>query len=174
MKWFWSLFSAPAAAAPAPKAKRKIGVKGPALTGAALALTLTTVTHWEGVKYRVYRDIVGVPTYCYGETKNPKWGHVYSPQECKDILIPRLQEFNDGVNSCVHVELSPSRRAASVSLAYNIGIGAFCKSTYVKALNGNWPDPCQYILRFDKAGGKTVKGLQNRRKEEAALCRKDE
>jgi lysozyme len=54
-----------------------------------------------------------------------------------------------------------------VSLAFNIGSGAFKKSTLVKELNqGNRYGAANQFLRWDKAGGRTLKGLTNRRKAE--------
>jgi lysozyme len=145
--------------------------KRKAFGAACAALVVCTVGSHEGVRYRVYRDIVGVPTYCYGETKNPQFGHVYTPEECKSIFIPRLEEFNAGVSDCVHVALSDKRRAASVSLAYNIGVGAFCKSTFVRRLNAGDPNACDSILAFNRAGGKVVAGLDRRRHDEHKLCK---
>lgn len=144
--------------------------KRKAFTAGALALTIGVVGQFEGVRYRVYRDVVGIPTYCYGETKNPQFGHTYTPDECKSIFIPRLEEFNAGVDSCVHVPLSDKRRAASVSLAYNIGIGAFCRSTYVRRLNARDPHACDSILSWNRAGGRIVAGLTRRRAAERKLC----
>ena len=57
---------------------------------AATALCASLVCGFEGLRHTVYHDVIGVPTYCVGETKNPIRGHVYSTQECMTILEGRL------------------------------------------------------------------------------------
>ena len=60
---------------------------------------------------------------------------------------------------------------AFLSLAYNIGPGAFCGSTLVRKLNAeDYAGACAEILRWDKAGGKTVAGLTKRRQAEYRQC----
>ena len=137
----------------------------------ALALCATVVTGFEGLRHTVYHDVVGVPTYCVGETKNPQPGHVYSTAECMTILEGRLAEFQRGVNACVHVDVPDAREAALVSLAYNIGTGAFCRSSVARALNeGRVGEACNDFLKFDRAGGVVFPGLARRRAAERKLC----
>ena len=71
-------------------------------------------------------------TICFGETKDVKLGDRATAEECSAKLLARIQEFGAGVRQCVGHELPPARKAAYTSLAYNIGIDAFCKSTLVK------------------------------------------
>jgi lysozyme len=138
---------------------------------AATALCASLVVGFEGMRHTVYRDVIGVPTYCVGETKNPERGHVYSTQECMTILEGRLAEFQSGVDKCVHVPVSDPREAAMVSLAYNIGTGAFCRSSVVRALNeGNVVQACNDFLKFNRAGGVVFPGLTRRREAERKLC----
>jgi lysozyme len=60
---------------------------------------------------------------------------------------------------------------AFVSLTYNIGVGAFCRSTARKRLNrGDIRGACNAAKWFNKAGGRTIKGLVNRRAAEHRLC----
>ena len=57
------------------------------------------------------------------------------------------------------------------ALAYNIGPGAFCGSTLVKRLNAeDYPGACREILRWNRAGGRVVQGLVNRREAEYRQC----
>lgn len=142
---------------------------------AGLALAVGIVGSFEGLRHNVYLDVVGVPTYCYGETQNPVWGKRYSTEECKKLLEGRLAEFAEGVERCVRVDMPPHRWAASVSLAYNIGTGAFCRSTYVRRLNaGEGAAACDSMLAFNRAKGKIFPGLERRRQAEAAMCRRDD
>ena len=111
---------------------------------------------------------------CYGETKNVKLGQKATKEDCDEKLAERLVEFNDGVNSCVTRELRDNERIAFVSLSYNIGVGAFCKSSVVRRFNaGDKVGACDAILMWNKAGGKVVQGLVNRRQKEREMCLKD-
>ena len=138
---------------------------------AATALCASLVCGFEGLRHTVYYDVIGVPTYCVGETKNPQRGHVYSTQECMTILEGRLAEFQAGVDACVHVPVPDKREAALVSLAYNIGVGAFCRSSVVRDLNaGNVRVACNDFMKFNRAGGVVFPGLTRRREAERKLC----
>jgi len=60
---------------------------------------------------------------------------------------------------------------ASVSLAYNIGTGGFCRSTAARRFNaGNWRGGCDAFLMWNRAGGRVVRGLTLRRQRERAIC----
>ena len=137
----------------------------------AIALAFAIVSVAEGLVTSTYPDVGGVPTYCYGETKDAEWGKTYTKEQCDEKLSARLVEFNAGVNSCVFVELPDTRRAALVSLSYNIGIPAFCKSTVVRKLNaGDVQGGCDAMLMWNKVKGVVWRGLTNRRQKERALC----
>ena len=143
--------------------------------GGWLAAAILMVGAYEGLSLTAYPDIVNVPTICYGETKNVHMGDTSTKAQCDEQLSKRLREFNDGVNSCVKVDLPDTRRVALVSLSYNIGINGFCKSTVVRLLNrGDVVGGCNAILMWDMAGGKHVAGLTRRRQGERELCLKGE
>lgn len=145
-----------------------------ALPAGALALLLMTLPAHEGVVYHVYKDPIGIPTYCVGETENPQPGRKYTHRECMDLLASRLQEFHAGVRACARGEMSDTRLAAYISLAYNIGIGGFCKSSIARLHNaGDFLEACNAFLRYKFAGGIVLPGLKRRRTEERALCLKD-
>lgn len=136
-----------------------------------LALAISSVAAYEGLALATYPDVGGVPTICYGETRNVREGETRTKAECDAMLSARLVEFNDGVNSCVHVDLPDSRRAATVSLAYNIGVAAFCKSTAVRKLNaGDVTGGCNAFLMWNKVKGVTWPGLTKRRMKERDMC----
>ena len=139
-----------------------------------LALAIAVVGAYEGYSATAYPDIVGVPTICYGETKNVKLGQKATKEECDAKLSARLVEFNKGVESCVTWDMRDNERVAFVSLSYNIGVDAFCKSTVVRRFNaGDKVGACDAILMWNKAGGKVVQGLVNRREKEREMCLKD-
>jgi lysozyme len=70
-------------------------------------------------------------------------------------------------------EVLPAKtRAAFISLGYNIGKGAFCRSQTIQGAfkRNDLVGACNGILLFDKAGGKKVRGLTIRRQEENVMC----
>lgn len=137
------------------------------------AIAVVAVTGFEGVRNTVYLDPIKIPTYCVGETRNPQWGKVYTNDECSSILEGRLVEFYDGVAQCLpEIRSMPDTRAASiVSLSYNIGTGAFCRSTVARLFRaGDVAGACDAFMMWTKAGGITFRGLVKRRESERALC----
>lgn len=140
---------------------------------AAGALALGLVGGYEGLRLTAYRDIVGVPTVCFGETRGVRLGDRYSVEDCKAMLGDALIEFESGMRRCLtKPDAIPDRTyVAFLSLTYNIGVGAFCRSSVARLANqGQITAACNAMLAWNKAGGKVVKGLQRRRVEERALC----
>jgi lysozyme len=142
--------------------------------GKWLAVAVVLIGGFEGLRTVAYRDAVGIPTICFGETKGVRMGMKKSRAECDAMLAERIVEFDDGVDACIHVALPDNRRAAVVSLAYNIGVRAFCGSSVARRLNaGDVRGACDAFLLWNKAGGVELPGLTKRRQEERALCLKD-
>lgn len=124
-----------------------------------------------------YLDIVGVPTLCFGETKNVRIGDKLTDAECRKKLKYRLAvDFRAGLHRYFNDEtkamrLPPERDAAYVLLAYNVGKSGAGKSTATRRLNaGDIAGGCQAITWWNKAGGRVVRGLVRRRAEEYRLC----
>jgi lysozyme len=134
------------------------------------AIGVTCVAGFEGLRTYAYRDPVNIPTICYGETLGVKMGDRKTEYECKTMLTSRLEQFNRGVDKCIRAPMSESRRAAMVSFSYNVGTGAFCKSTLARRLNARDPLACDELLKWDKAGGRALPGLTRRRIAERTLC----
>jgi lysozyme len=150
------------------KMKRKTRLAG-GIGAAAIAL----VGAWEGLRLTAYRDVVGIPTVCYGETKGVKLGDQHTKAECDSMLMSSLQAHEYGMRKCLKdPDGIPDRSyVAFVSLTYNIGTGAFCRSTARKRLDaGDLRGACDAATWFKKAGGRTIPGLVNRRKAEHELC----
>ena len=126
----------------------------------------------EGVRQTAYRDVTGVPTICFGETRNVQITDRKTLDECKAMLEGRLYEFGAGVDKCTKVELPPERKAAFTDAAYNLGVGRYCQ-TFAPLLNaGRTLEACDKLLLYDKAGGVTFPGLTKRRQNERQLCMK--
>lgn len=136
-----------------------------------LAICVGCVASFEGLRTVAYRDPVGIPTVCFGETEGVRLGDVYDAEECRALLGDRVAAFGRAVDRCVTVPLPPARKAALVSFSYNVGVGAFCASTLVKKLNsGDTVGACDQLLRWTKAKGIEWPGLVKRRQQERQLC----
>ncbi|MGE4321759.1 MAG: lysozyme [Sphingobium sp.] len=157
-----------------------IRTKIAALMGSAAAASalLGGLTLWEGKRNVGYLDIAKVPTACMGDTQNVVVGKYYSDAECEARLERQALTHLEGVLKCTpRLKGRPYQLQAAGSLAYNIGVGAYCGSTAAKRFQaGNWGGGCSALLLWDKArvGGKlqTVQGLANRRQWEYKVCMK--
>lgn len=149
------------------------------VVGVACALLLAPfVSGWEsGGKPRLeaYQDIVGVWTICDGETEGVKPGMRETPAGCAARNEAALIRHAEPVLACTpSLRGHPHQLAAAVSLAYNIGTGAYCRSTVDRRFDaGQWRAACDAFLMWNKAGGKVVHGLVRRRQAERDLCLKD-
>jgi lysozyme len=151
-----------------PKATIKKTVAGAA---AAIAIATSFIAPWEGEELRAYRDIVGVPTICYGETRGVQIGDVATHAECQTMLAEGVAQFAEAIKPCLPATVPDKTRAAFISAAYNIGSAGFCGSSMSrKALAGDMRGACDALLLWNKAGGRVVKGLVNRRTAERKLC----
>lgn len=146
-------------------------MQSPKKVAAWTALCVACVSGAEGLRTVAYRDPVGIPTICFGETKGVKIGDTATVDQCKDLLASRVQEFGDGVDRCLTRPARPNPKAAYTSLAYNIGVSAFCKSSIARKHNaGDERGACDAILLYDKAAGVRLPGLVKRRVEERKIC----
>lgn len=137
----------------------------------AIALAAAIIAPWEGRELRAYKDIVGVNTICFGETRGVEIGDIATPAECDSMLARAVAQFEMNIRPCLPTVLPDKTRAAFISAAYNIGSSAFCGSSMArKAKAGDLKGACDSLLLWVKAGGKTVRGLVNRRAAERALC----
>ena len=138
---------------------------------------LTSVANHEGFRDKAY---VGVPgdlvTIGSGFTKREdgtpvQIGDTITRKESDIRLKKELYSYRLKINECIKVPVTENQADAFTSLAFNIGTGAFCKSTLVRKLNlYDYQGACQEILKWDKYKGRPLKGLTNRRKDENKLC----
>ena len=136
----------------------------------ALSLSLTGVAfiqQWEGTEQQAYLDVVGVPTICTGSTRAVRIGQTASLGECQERLRLDTQAAGKALGRCVTAPVTQEQYDALLSLAFNIGGGAICGSTLVRRLNaGDCLGAAEQFPRWDMAGGKHLRGLQNRRQAE--------
>lgn len=150
----------------------RIGPKS-RLAGTVLATAVATVGAWEGLRLNAYRDVVGIPTVCFGETRNVHMGDSYTREECEAMLGDGLKEFEAGMRACLRDpdKLPDGAYVAFLSASYNIGTKAFCGSSMARLANaGEIKAACDALLRWNRAGGREIAGLTNRRKAERELC----
>lgn len=112
-----------------------------------------------------------VPTVGFGSTKGVKLGDTTTPVKALERAAREIRVFEGAVKGCVTVPLHQHEYDAAVELAYNIGADAFCKSTVVRRWNaGDYPGGCEAFLMWNKAGGRVVQGLVERRERERRRC----
>lgn len=157
----------------------------PEPTGAAYtiadfdAVAVPLIAKWEGLRTTAYLDTIASPpvwTVCYGETKGVRQGDTYTDRECREMLAREVREYRDGLHAYFTPRtkadrLTAHRDAAYTSLAYNAGVRAIGNSTSTRRLNaGDIAGGCEALGWWNKAGGRVIRGLVNRRAEEVALC----
>ena len=124
----------------------------------------------EGCRLKAYRDIVGVWTCGWGETRGVTAGMVWTQQQADERFCESLTEFAEGVRKLCTNPPSDNELGAMVSLAYNIGLGGFARSTVLKKHNaGDYQSAARAFALWNKAGGQVVRGLTLRRAKESAM-----
>ncbi len=136
---------------------------------------LALIKKWESLRLRAYKDSVGIPTIGYGTIRVDgvpvKMGDTCTVEQAEHWL---LQHINDEVESCINrvvkVELNQNQFDALCSFIYNLGCSNFSKSTLLKNINAENFNVAYYeFQKWNRAGGKVLLGLTNRRQDEANL-----
>lgn len=154
-----------------------IGVVGVATA----AIVAPFVAGWESggepklVAYHGKHDPAGVWTICNGETLGVKPGMVETIEGCAARDEAALVRHAEPVLACTPtLRGHPNQLSAAISLAYNIGTGAYCRSTVDRRFDaGDWRGACDAFLMWNRSNGAVVRGLDRRRRAERALCLKD-
>jgi len=126
--------------------------------------------------FTTYDDGVGVLTIGYGHTNQHeprfKAGDIWDRAKCDEVLALDLESFEKHVSRMAHVPLAQHEFDALVSWAFNTGGPA--SATLWKRLNaGNKDDVPAQLLRWNRGGGRVLRGLTRRRQSEAALFQGD-
>lgn len=139
---------------------------------------IALIKRWESFRAKPYICPAGVPTIGYGTTIYPNGVRVKMSDKsiteavATTYLLAYIEKnIYPGLNAALKVKLNDNRYSALCSLIYNIGIGAFRRSTLLKVVNAA---PGVHGIRdefakWNKAGGKVMTGLVSRRKSEADL-----
>lgn len=136
--------------------------------GAGLAL----IKGFESCRLTTYRDAVGVLTIGWGHTgSDVKSGRVITQAEADRLLLDDLRRFERGVTAGLgSSHATDNEFSAMVSLAYNIGLGAFkSSSVLLRHKEKRFVDAADAFLFWDKAGGRVLPGLTRRRRAEREL-----
>lgn len=105
-----------------------------------------------------------VPTLGFGTTDGVEIGDTTTPPKALERALADLQKFEGALKACVTVPLHQYEYDALVGFSYNVGSGAFCRSTLVKKLNaGDYPGACREILRWTYFQGKNCAAPENSR-----------
>jgi lysozyme len=145
-----------------------------AAIAAALGFAVPEIMRWEGKHTVTYADVAGIPTACYGHTGKDvgPLGKRWSDNQCWLMLDTDVRTHMDGVLRCTPaLARRPRQLAAPTILAFNIGAGAFCRSTIARHWQaGDWRGGCNAFRLWNRAGGRAIPGLARRREAERAIC----
>jgi len=101
-------------------------------------------------------------------------GTIWTMEQCEDALDHHITYFYVGVCklSPTFPNASPRRIAATVSWAYNCGLGNYRVSTFKKRIDAeDWDGAATECVKWNRAAGRILPGLTRRRAAEAALMR---
>ena len=135
------------------------------------------IKHHEGVRNKPYRCPAGLWTvgvgHLIGDGKSlpADWNRTFTQEEIDGLLKRDLNRFELGVCKMLpNVQLKQCEFDALVSFSFNLGLGTFQRSTIRQALlRGDKEAAMESLVKYCKAGGKILKGLQNRRLDERRL-----
>lgn len=137
---------------------------------------LAVMKYFESCKLEAYPDpgTGGAPwTIGWGHTgRDVKPGVKWTQKQADDALLADLARFENGVSSLVTIDLKQGQFDALVSFAYNVGLTALQNSTLLEMVNNKRFDQAlAQFSRWNKSGGRVMKGLIRRRAAESWLWR---
>lgn len=138
--------------------------------------TRALIRKYEGCKLKAYQCSANVWTIGVGNTRyedgsSVKPGDTITQERADKLFVILLDQFAANLRPLITSKINDNQFGALLSFAYNAGIGAFSKSTLRKVVNAN---PNNQVIRLEfmkwtKAGGQVLLGLQRRRAAEADL-----
>jgi len=139
---------------------------------------LTAIKGHEGLRLKAYPDpgsVNGLPvTIGYGSTRTldgGTWnlGDEITESQAEELLRFDLQDAERAVNRLVKVPLRQGQHDSLTSLVFNIGAGAFERSTLLRKLNAHDPTVADEFLRWVNNDGAPMEGLRRRRQAEREM-----
>ncbi len=141
---------------------------------------LELIKEFEGFSANAYLCPAKIPTIGYGNTfwqdgRKVRLGEQISKTKALELLeFVANKDFADKIFPLIKVQINQNQFDAMTSLAYNIGVGAFSKSTLLKRVNAkDFIGASNEFLKWDKSGEKPLLGLTRRRQREKELFLKD-
>lgn len=135
--------------------------------------------HFEGLRLQAYLCPTKVWTIGYGNTRYPdgrpvRQGDSITADEARHIFAATLaREFEPGVIAAIgDAATTPGQFGAMVALAFNIGVGAFSRSSVCRVhVAGDYPKAADAFLAWNKGGRprQVLPGLVRRREAERLL-----
>jgi lysozyme len=153
----------------------------------AIERAIADIKRHEGFRAEAYPDPAtgGAPwTVGFGATgRNIRPGTVWTREEAEEDLIRRVEVLDQQIDASVTVPLTTNQRVALICLTYNIGIGrvddpdtpenegsGLRGSTLLRKLNAeDYDGAADQFLRWNRANGRVMRGLTNRREAEREL-----
>lgn len=128
------------------------------------------IKRFEGFRPTAYKDAAGIPTIGYGFTQGVGMGDTMTRAQADARLLDEVTQYVRGVLAVCSVPPTQHQLDAMTSLAYNIGVAGFQRSTVCRAHNAkDWQAASRAFGLWNRAGGKVYAGLTRRRAAEAAL-----
>ena len=134
------------------------------------------IKEFEGFSSVAYLCPAKIPTIGYGNTfwedgRKVRLGEQISKTKALELLeYVANKDFAQKIYPLIKVEVNQNQFDAMVSLAYNIGVGAFSSSTLLRKVNAkDFIGASNEFLKWDKSGGKPLLGLTRRRQREKEL-----
>lgn len=132
------------------------------------------IKQFEGLRLNSYICPAGVPTIGYGTTVYPNGEKVKIGESISKSMAEKLLDTDVEariIEMKLPNHLNDNQKSALVSFAYNVGTGAWLKSTLRKKvlLNSNDPSIRDEFMKWVNKGSKFEEGLTKRRKAEADL-----
>lgn len=145
--------------------------------GAAERIAATIARRFEGLYLRPYLCPAGVPTIGYGATHYEDGRRVrlsdppISRERAETLLVHMLRhEYLPAVRKACPGVTEPGRLGALLDFTFNVGSGNLRASTLRKKVNGeDWDEVPEQLRRWNKGGGRVLKGLVRRREAEIQL-----
>ena len=153
---------------------------------------LKLLKHHEGFRKKPYQCAAKIWTIGYGHAMYPEQmkipstpegmerrkafplkyadNRVWSVEEIDALLVKDVARFERAVERFISVPLRQHEFDALISATYNLGPGWLQRSQVRQKINrGDKKGAMESLRKYNKAGGKVLRGLDNRRKDEEAL-----
>lgn len=132
---------------------------------------ISLIQRHEGCRLAAYKCPAGIWTIGYGHTSGVRQGMTITNLQATTYLRQDLKVVETCLSTAVSMPLTQNQFDALCSFVFNVGCGAFLRSTLLKKIKMNPSDPTirDEFAKYRFAGGKVLPGLEKRRREEAAV-----